>query len=162
MITFNISNLEYLIVHRLKFIRSTILGCKDIEIRKSEFVAKAPLCILWSIESWNVLFANICYIEIFTLEADICEKRTKTKQKNNAKQTKRCKNCARTVQKRSKNEPIRSKYDTKTMQKRCKNDPKTMQKRSKNKCVVTTMFKSFFQFYFHDKRDIAKFIKRTL
>ena len=46
--TFDISNLDYLIyqlIHGLKYRRSTALGCKDIGIRKFEFVAKTQfLC----------------------------------------------------------------------------------------------------------------------
>ena len=36
-------------IHSLKHLRSTTsLGCKDIEIRKSEFVAKTQFCCIWS------------------------------------------------------------------------------------------------------------------
>ena len=40
--TFNISNLDFLSIsiNSLKYLRSTALGYKDIEIRKSEFVEK--------------------------------------------------------------------------------------------------------------------------
>ena len=40
--TFNIANLDYFIlsINSLKYLRSTTLDYKDIEIRKSEFVAK--------------------------------------------------------------------------------------------------------------------------
>ena len=39
--TFNIANLDYFIlsINSLKYLRSTTLDYKDIEIRKSEFVA---------------------------------------------------------------------------------------------------------------------------
>ena len=40
--TFDFSNLDYLMnrIHSFKYLRSTKLGCKDIKIKKSEFVAK--------------------------------------------------------------------------------------------------------------------------
>ena len=44
--TFDISNLDYFIyinINSLKYLRSTTLGYKDIEIRKSEFGAKTQL-----------------------------------------------------------------------------------------------------------------------
>ena len=43
--TFDISNLDYSIYayNSLKYLRSTTLDYKDIEIRKSEFVAKTQL-----------------------------------------------------------------------------------------------------------------------
>ncbi len=44
--TFDISNLDYFIyksIDSLKYLRSTALGYKDIEIRKSEWVAKTQL-----------------------------------------------------------------------------------------------------------------------
>ena len=44
--TFDISNLDYFIINSLKYLRSTALGYKDIEIRKSEFVAKTQLLCL--------------------------------------------------------------------------------------------------------------------
>ena len=42
MFTFDISNLNYLILlmYSLKYLRSTTFGCKDIGIRKSEIVGK--------------------------------------------------------------------------------------------------------------------------
>ena len=43
MLTFDISNYYYLRpkrIHSLKYLRSLTLKCKDIEIRKLEFVAK--------------------------------------------------------------------------------------------------------------------------
>jgi len=39
-------------IHSLKYLRSTTLGCKDIGIRKSEFVAKTQF--LWLIKQWNI------------------------------------------------------------------------------------------------------------
>ena len=43
---------------RLKYLRSTTLGCKDIGIRQSEFVAKTQfLCLYWSI--WIPKLQNI-------------------------------------------------------------------------------------------------------
>jgi len=43
--TFDISNLDYLSIsiNSLKYLRSTTLGYKDMEIKKSEFVAKTQL-----------------------------------------------------------------------------------------------------------------------
>ena len=35
--------IESSIIHRLKYLRSTTLGCKNIGIRKSEFVAKKSI-----------------------------------------------------------------------------------------------------------------------
>ena len=56
--TFDISNLDYFIyisinysINSLKYLRSTTLGYKDIEIKKSEFVAKTQL--IWKIWSFN-------------------------------------------------------------------------------------------------------------
>ena len=49
ILTFDISNQDYLIykwIHSLEYLRSTALGCKDIGIRKSEFVAKTKCQIL--------------------------------------------------------------------------------------------------------------------
>ena len=55
--TFDILNLAYSIFKCLKYLRSTTLGSKDIEIRKSEFVAKtqllytkksAKICVYWN------------------------------------------------------------------------------------------------------------------
>ena len=45
MKTFDISNLDYLSIsiNSLKYLRSTTLSYKDIEIKKSDFVAKTQL-----------------------------------------------------------------------------------------------------------------------
>ena len=41
----NISNLDYLIKHNLQFEKPPILGCKEIGIKKSEFVTKNILLV---------------------------------------------------------------------------------------------------------------------
>ena len=46
--TLDILNLDYLIniIQSLKYLRSTTLGCKDIGIRKSEFVPKTQFLLI--------------------------------------------------------------------------------------------------------------------
>ena len=59
--TFDISNLAFLSlsINSLKYLRSTTLGYKDIEIRKSEFVAKTQLLYTHTLEQQRLVESDL-------------------------------------------------------------------------------------------------------
>ena len=61
-------------IHSLKFQRSTTLGCSDIEIRKSEFVAKAQFLYLLQLETlgaYKFVILKSTSLQLIVIESGI-------------------------------------------------------------------------------------------